>query len=47
MISKEVLVKVEATGIGGGSQVVESTSLALLFKTLFDIVTCERSKFKD
>jgi len=40
VINREVLVKPVATGTGGRGQVVESTSLALLFKTPFDIITC-------
>ena len=47
-MNREVLVKLVATGTGGRGQVVEITSLALLFKTPFDIITCgevnQRSK---
>jgi len=47
-MNREVLVKLVATGTGGRGQVVETTSLALLFKTPFDIITCwevnQRSK---
>ena len=43
-MNREVLVKSVATGTGGRGQVVESTSLALLFKAPFDIITCGEIK---
>ena len=43
-MTREVLVKAVATGTGGRGQVVESTTLALLLKTPFDIITCEKVK---
>ena len=47
-MNTEVLEILVAKGIGGRGQVVETTSLALLLKTPFDIVTCgevnQRSK---
>ena len=46
-MNREVLVKPVATGTGGRGQVVESTSLALLFKTPFDIITCGEVNHED
>jgi len=47
-MNMEVLEILVATGTGGRGQVVETTSLTLLFKTPFDIITCgevnQRSK---
>ena len=43
-MNREVFVKPVAMGTGGRGQVVESTSLALLFKTPFDIITCVKGQ---
>ena len=43
-MNMDVLVKLVATGIGGKGQVSETTSLALLLKIPFDIITCGEDK---